>query len=269
MKAYLFTLAAVGWLFAAVPAGAEDRGATVLARVERAIAKEPAYQSGSPRYCLLAFGPEARFRVWLVQDGDVLYVDRNGNGDLTESGERIEKKRGEAGNRRWEGIELTDGPRKHTITHVTEMTMTEDSVGDRKEFARLKGKHDRAVNTWIGVRAERSADDDRPLPKDIHYIVNGDGTGYLSFADRPQDAPVTHLNGPWGFGLQDIKQHLAVGQQTMLQIGVGTPGVGPGTFAFVEYPNTIPNDAYPVGEFTHPAADGPALKQTVTFKKRC
>src|SRR5262245_44513716 len=154
MKAYGFTLAAAAWLLAAAPAGAGDRDPAVLARVERAIAKEPAYQSGAPRYCLLAFGPEAKFRVWLVQDGDVLYVDRNGNGDLTEPGKRIEKKQGEAGGRRWEGIELTDGPRKHTITHVSEMTVTEDSVADRREFARLKGKHDRAVNTWIGVRAE-------------------------------------------------------------------------------------------------------------------
>src|SRR5262245_100008 len=216
MKASVISLVAAGWLFAAGPASAEDRGTGILARVERAIAKEPKYQSKSPRYCLLVFGPEARFRVWLVQDGDALYVDRNGNGDLTESGERIEKKTGEAGSRRWEGIELTDGPRKHAITHVTEMTVTETYVGDRKEFARIKGKHDQAVNTWIGVRAERLADDDRPLPKDINYIINGDGTGYLAFADRSQDAPIVHLNGPWGFGLQDIKQHVAVGQETML-----------------------------------------------------
>jgi hypothetical protein len=271
MKASVFALTAAGWLLAAAPAGAGDRSPAVLASIDRAIVKEPAYQSGAPRYCLLAFGPEAKFRVWLVQDGDVLYVDRNGNGDLTETGERIEKKQGEAGRRRWEGIELTDGPRKHTITYVSEMTVTEEYVADGKEFARLKGKHDRAVNTWIGVRAERPVDDDRPLPKHIQYIINGDGTGYLAFADRPQDAPVSHLNGPWGFGLQDIKQHLAAGQQTMLQLGVGTAGIGPGTFAFVQYPNTIPDDAYPVGEFTFPAADGggPALKQTVTFKKRC
>ena len=43
----------------------------------------------NPQYCLLAFGPEAKVRVWLVVDGDVLYVDRNGNGDLTEPGKRI------------------------------------------------------------------------------------------------------------------------------------------------------------------------------------
>ena len=66
-----------------VPAQAVD-----LTKIPRVIAKEPAYQ-GKPKYCLLVFGPEAKHRVWLVLDGDDLYVDRNGNGDLTEKGERF------------------------------------------------------------------------------------------------------------------------------------------------------------------------------------
>src|SRR5947209_3530652 len=57
--------------------------------IDRSIAKEPVYQTKAPKYGLLAFGPEAKDRVWLVLDGDTLYVDRNGNGDLTEPGERI------------------------------------------------------------------------------------------------------------------------------------------------------------------------------------
>src|SRR5437868_11979754 len=60
-----------------------------LATIDRTIGKEPAYQS-KPKYCLLVFGPEAKTRVWLVLDGDDLYVDRNGNGDLTEPGEKVE-----------------------------------------------------------------------------------------------------------------------------------------------------------------------------------
>src|SRR5947208_1440560 len=60
-----------------------------LTKIERTIAKEPVYQSKSPKYCLLVFGPEAKTRVWLVLDadafGDILFVGRNGNGDLTET----------------------------------------------------------------------------------------------------------------------------------------------------------------------------------------
>jgi hypothetical protein len=271
MRAFVLPLAAAGLWFGPPPACAADPSKFDLAQVERTIAKEPSYKSKAPRYCLLVFGAEAKFRVWLVQDGDVLYVDRNGNGDLTESGERVEKKDGAAGQRHFVVGSLTDGELKHTIEYVMEMAVTEASVGAPKEFARIKGKHDQAINTWIGISAERSAGDDRSLPKHIKYVVNGDGKGYLSFADRPQDAPVAHLNGPWTLGLQDIKQRLAVGQKTNLQLGVGTPGVGPGTFAFVRYPNTIPNDAYPKGEFTFPrkSSGDEALVATVVFKKRC
>src|SRR5262245_47600041 len=64
------------------------RGAD-LTKIDRTIAKEPAYESESPSYGLLVFGPEAKSRAWLVLDGDILYVDRNCNGDLTEEGERL------------------------------------------------------------------------------------------------------------------------------------------------------------------------------------
>ena len=63
-----------------------------LASVDRTIKKEPAYQSKSPRYALLVFGSEARDRVWLVHDGETLYVDRNGDGDLTGAGEKVAAK---------------------------------------------------------------------------------------------------------------------------------------------------------------------------------
>jgi hypothetical protein len=61
-----------------VPASAVD-----YAQIDRTLAKEPAYQSKSPEYALLLFGPEAKLRVWVVLDGETLFVDRNGDGDLT------------------------------------------------------------------------------------------------------------------------------------------------------------------------------------------
>jgi hypothetical protein len=74
---------ALGLILCAVPARAVD-----LTKIDRAIAKEPAYQD-KPKYCLVVFGQKAKFPVWLVRDGDSLYVDRNGNGDLTDKEERI------------------------------------------------------------------------------------------------------------------------------------------------------------------------------------
>ena len=63
-----------------------------LAKIERSIAREPAYQSRTPKYCLLVFGPEAKTHIWLVLDGDKLYVDKNGNGDLTDDGPPVAAK---------------------------------------------------------------------------------------------------------------------------------------------------------------------------------
>jgi hypothetical protein len=77
----LATLLVVG--STAAPAWGAD-----LAKIDRTIAKEPAYKS-KPKYCLLVFGPGAKTRAWLVLDGDTLYADRNGDGDLTEKGERF------------------------------------------------------------------------------------------------------------------------------------------------------------------------------------
>ena len=67
-------------LFAPAPLRSAD-----LTAIDRNIGKQPAYRT-EPRYCLLLFGPEAKTRVWIVEDGRTLYVDRNANGDLTDDG---------------------------------------------------------------------------------------------------------------------------------------------------------------------------------------
>ena len=58
---------------------------------EKSLRKEPRYQD-KPGYCFLTF--EGKSRIWVVLDKDVLYVDKNGDGDVTEPGERINKDEG-------------------------------------------------------------------------------------------------------------------------------------------------------------------------------
>ncbi len=53
------------------------------------IAKEPTYRS-QPKYCLLTFHQALGDFVWMVEDGDRLFVDRNGNMDLTDDGDPLE-----------------------------------------------------------------------------------------------------------------------------------------------------------------------------------
>src|SRR5947199_8649492 len=84
MRSHLLLPALAGLALAAGLAPAAD-----LSKVERTIAKEPAYRTKAPLYGLLVFGPAAKTRVWVVLDGTDLYVDTNGDGDLTAPGKRF------------------------------------------------------------------------------------------------------------------------------------------------------------------------------------
>jgi hypothetical protein len=181
-----------------------------LAKIDRTIAREPAYQSKAPTYGLLVFGPQANSRAWVVLDGDSLYVDRNCNGDLTEEGERLliqktwelnpdKKKPGKwiPGDDVPVGISERDG----TTHHVT--------------FRR--------TSTGVGLAARSHGG---------QYV----GATYreeLVFAARPQEAPIVHLNGPLTLQLVDPPRQWAGGESVDLVVLFGTPGLGRGTFAYM------------------------------------
>src|SRR5262245_20330579 len=138
------------------PASAAD-----LSKVDRTIAKEPAYHTKTPKYCLLVFGAEAQTRVWLVLDGDTLYVDRNGNGDLTEAGEAVKAKSG-----RFEPVPIPaqDGVAPDTRVEV--------------QFA--------GNLTFVYCHTQG-----RPWQRAVV-----DRAGDLQFAGTTQAAPVIHFHGP-------------------------------------------------------------------------
>jgi hypothetical protein len=79
---------------------------------EYKLAHEPHYKS-TPHYALLAFGAKGKSKVWLVEDGQSLYVDRNQNGDLTDDGPPLSGKAKDAESISYglDAITLTDGSR--------------------------------------------------------------------------------------------------------------------------------------------------------------
>jgi hypothetical protein len=189
---------AVAWLVVVVPLADAD-----LAKIDRNIANEPVYQTKSPKYCLLVFGPEARTRVWLVLDGEVLYVDRNGNGDLTEKGEQHRGVK-DAKGIRWHIGEIleSDGKTRHTDLRV-----------------------------WLRSDSFRL---DMRTADGIHQHV-GEEMGRLRFADRAQDAPIVHLAGPLTFLLpRNREKALAFipGEEAHFIALVGTPGLGNGAATY-------------------------------------
>jgi hypothetical protein len=198
----------------------------------------------------LVFGPEAKTRIWLVRDNDVLYVDRNGNGDITEAGERIEHSVGadpyfSAG----DIIEL-DGKTKHRNLVV----QFHDSDGWTLLFITVQGRIQQMAS--LGQRC-------------------------LQFADRAEDAPIVHFNGPLTLNL--VEHPTCESRDEAFQVEIGTPGLGKGSFAAIETFDTrtwlhlcsdrrtvIPKDIHPWAEIESPNRQpgGKPIKAKIALDRR-
>ena len=231
-----------------------------LIKIDRTIAKEPAYQS-KPKYCLLVFGSDAKTRIWLVLDGDVLYVDRNGNGDLSEGGESLVAAQKTDGIKRrvWKvgDVAASGGKVVYTGLTVSDISEIQDSRFDSRGLGIT-------VKVPIGsTRAVQSAG------SAVHPA-----TGYnLRFADRPQDAPVIHFGGPMRIMLMQPERFTAgvkAGQRYELVARVGTPGLGKETAAIIDDTDlglSVDPDNGTVAELEF--ADGSGRKQRQHFKQVC
>jgi hypothetical protein len=226
-------LAACGFLVVGVPATAADLG-----KIDRSLAKEPSYK-GKPGYCLLVFGADAKTRVWLVKDGDTLYLDRNGNGDLTEDGERLDGKAVKPA-----GAISAPAGKKYEIRQCN-LTMLGGPKG-QQEYC--------------------------------HIAIDVDGAyrqySFAGFADTPKNAPVVHFDGPLTIEVADKNVTLGRGEKpTDLGVYMVTRGHGErlGSTVLVDYNLGIPADAQPVVvvEFQNKEPNGKPVTARYTLKQRC
>jgi hypothetical protein len=152
--------------------------------------KEPKYQKEA-RYALLVFGVKREQRTWMVLDGTILYVDRNGNGDLTEAGERLEPDNPQDGSNRF------GGSGSHTHFDVFKFTVQAGASGTSKfqlhrwiraENFRPRTSFDKQLHAkWEKLRWENST------------LWRKEGRGQaqtpLLFMPKPADAQVCALDG--------------------------------------------------------------------------
>lgn len=230
-----FCLVVAGLALVLAPVPAAD-----LPKIERTIGKEPAYQS-KPKYCLLVFGPEAKIRIWLVLDGNTLYVDKNGNGDLTEAGEALFAA-GPSPSFNVDAIADRRPSIKHTALHVS--VRPEDTENKRLE------------SWFVQVNVE-----DRY--QQYAYVEN--------LSHRPQDAPVVHFGGPLKMYLWSKSKTLVRGDKpSELEVAVVThyPGV---EWAAVRDGKGVPKDIHPIAEIVFAARTPGAKPITVKLplRQRC
>jgi hypothetical protein len=248
-------------------------------KIDRRIGKEPAYRTKTPRYGLLIFGPDGKDRVWLVLDGDTLYVDRNGNGDLTEPGEKVAATKRPGGDPEEDGYsfdvgELTVGGRTHKGLIVNFAPLKRYAGGDLGKRADVKAvlaKDPKALTVSMGVDVEVPGMKGGGLGGRVGYLVGLDLKGPFMLSDTPATAPVVHFSGPLQVTFYSELPSLRVGRGSEFVLVVGTPGIGPGTFAMVAYTDTIPQSAKPVAVVTfQPAKPGdPPPTEHFEIKDRC
>jgi hypothetical protein len=244
-----------------------------LSQVPRTITKEPAYR-GQPKYCLLVFGLEAQHRVWLVQDGGTLYVDRNGNGDLTEPGEKVtaEKSDGaEEGEFTFMVGDIPFGQQVHKLLFVIVSKLDRLAEVDDALKA-FHAKNPKAMGYNLLAEVEMPGWKGTGVGGRVGQRASyNDAHGVLQFADAPREAPVIHFGGTsWQVTL--FGPHtLTRGRVTDVVLGVGTPGVGPGTTAFLDYGGVIPENVYPTLDVTYPPkqAGEPPFRERYEIKQRC
>jgi hypothetical protein len=205
-----------------------------------------------PHYCLLVFGPQAKTRVWIIEDGDKLYVDRNANGDLTDDGEPVK-------------------------------------LTERKEYTTIgaDGK-EAAYREWTYAPGAISPVDHPENPAELKLIRIQDGAEpakYLIYvkgggvpsqeawwqpllADNPAKAEVIHFGGPVlakplrGTAMLHLRD-----EHPELHFGLGTPGSGSHSFAFVEC-DGVPSTVRPVAQIAWPTAAG-VLTERFSLIRRC
>jgi hypothetical protein len=187
-----------------------------LTRIERRIAKEPRYIAKQPLYGLYVFGPEAKTHVWAIFDKskpdavdyDVLYFDRNADGDLTAPDKRIAGKT-EAG-----GVTFDIGSFTEPATNQKHTNMSITRRGDNASRVLLQMK-------WC----------DRVMIRGGYAPNVGP---YTQFETTPATAPVLWpgADGPLSFQFWEISP-LVTGDEGAVSVFLGHQGHGQNTFCAV------------------------------------
>lgn len=245
-----------------------------LLNLERNLKKEPAYQSKSPGYALLVFGNPIAAKVWMVHDGEKLYLDLNSNGDLTEPAKCFAAKKGPEtdpadGCYYFEVDELKIAGQVHR-----NFVFLVRRVGDYGEDPLLTQAL-KSNPAFRGNYLSLDYSDTRWQNPDLGGRVRLIGTmrdprGYLQLGKAPAEAPILHFGGPLQL-LPDRHQELVAGREHELSLAIGTPGIGAGSTILLGYEGVIPQNAHPrvTLSFSSKEADKPSLESHATLTHRC
>jgi hypothetical protein len=196
-----------------------------LAKIERRIAKEPKYVA-APRYALFVLDEAADFRVWAIFDKstpdapfyDVLYFDMNGNGDLTDRGERFVGKRDAS--LAPAGLEM--------LIRVGDVAVPGTKLVHKGLRFSTSPKEGR-VGFWFDMKWNGGTE--------VSGTYGDVGTDTAEFAGSAEKAAIIHPdpNATLSFALwMNGPVEMKIGAATHLSLVAGHRGLGPNSLAVVD-----------------------------------
>lgn len=214
------------------------------ADVDRSIGKEAKYLQ-APLYCLVIFAGQPDDRVWLVIDGDRLFVDCNADGDLTDPKELFSptEKQGSPSNYSDSFLVGTLSPRGKSSSH-TEFKVTRYKQGD---------------NPWAFI-----------LRVKFNGVVEQVAGWAPIFTQNREEATMIRFGAPLlARPLRDKEISLSA-KNLELHLGFATAGEGKYSFSFLAL-EAIAAKIHPIAEIQWPGVN-PALPESrskVTLLGRC
>lgn len=243
LRALLLCVAPLATAFPAAVASEESQRTNPLRTVERTIDKEPRY-ADAPRYAMLVFGPEARSKVWVVEDGRTLYVDRNGNSDLTDDGPPLRPS------------DVRDLGRSQYEFHYAVDAITTPAGSRHTDFR---------LSRW------RYADGEDGYG--LTLKVDGLTEVYVGWTDfwspSPERAPLIHLGGPLRPVLLRQRAFTPGSEPGRLSIALANPGHVSGAASRLSIDAVAP-EVMPEVRIDWPVAQGrPPLRTSHRLTARC
>ena len=262
------------WCLLFVACGREV-AAIDLEAARRPPTREPAYL-GQPQYALLVFGRDARTAVWIVRDGKFLYIDRNGDGDLTAPEERVVSSFSSttsAGEdvQGFDAGDIVDG-------HLVHRKLRIDTVG----LARFRGRwarefvasHPGVCGYSLSIESEFEIGPLGKTRRVMQWVQNADPGGVLQFAASPDRAPILNFGGELQlqhyFSCAVFENRLVRGRESDFILTLATPGSGPGSTVLTGFTGLMPAGAVPVLDCEFETVEGEKpMRAQFRLPERC
>ena len=234
----------------------------------------PKFETDSQQFCFLNFpaGDSKQEAVLIVTDGSRLYVDRNGNQDLTEPDEFVVSARKEWQSDRDKQFQIDQvrvGGFKHRAIRLDVSPLEKYDYQDQR-IKDLLVQRPNACSYRLSAEIQDDRFRDRAFNGRVAVSVGiSDSDGVLQFGNSIKTAPTINLCGDLEIRLSGEGNFRPDAEADIVTI-VGTPGDDPGTFALIGYESVIPEHLHPnaILEVTSKET-GQTKKTQVELSHRC